>query len=792
MIKSNKLKNDSCGYKLQLADITTSKTYSYKKSYRYIWSKAFREDLDVQDFDNLLEEVEFINLKQKEEISNIMKSSYSRIQRCLNVLGMKRIGGYTKTTETFANKDVKISVDAIYTYKDMIYGLIAKDKYRDRYKKKTFENIGLSKVTYEGYLACTYLTPMLDGIIYVDMHPFFEKKVDDTDEFIYAHFSFYEAGKNEGLLPIEEVLTDCEKKDNCFLCQYNIFCKDSVVKEQIPCVIPEENTIKTKIILTPSQKEFVNTLSGIIRVNAVAGSGKTSAVALRIVNLLKNGYAPEDILCISFTNNAVSEMKEKISKYTNDEIAERCNISTFHGFCQKVLDRHYKDFGYNCPPLIASKVDKIRILNNVLDGLPKVPGFRYEDPALNMKNAKGALFQAYDLVDEFLKKGYIKKHELELDIFSVVTEMQNEMLKRNLIDLNSLISQINYLDLKDYQYSHIILDEGQDTSEIQFEILKKIASNPKTISLAVVGDELQNIFEWLYLSKDNLTNLPSKFGSVKTINFVENFRTTSEIASFANKLIQKIRPNGKLIVASKTGVMPQILKIDDYSEINEIIRMHNSCEAGTIGILARNKSLSSLLSVQFNSGAKYLFKQDIVHSVTKLAKYILDGSNPECVLEYLKYTDAVKDPTDLETLNCLYREKVKEIENLRKAFLCYSNSKALFLYLIAHMKDDDGVLSNINFDKFKNLKNIYQFLNERELFDDDSTFITKNSSNITFSTVHSSKGSEFSTVILLLDKFKIETEEDKRLLYVAITRAKENLYIVYKDQNPRIIDFLAG
>lgn len=791
MIKSNKLRWDSCGYKMQLSDITTTRTFSYMKSYKYMWSKLFRENLDESEIDKLLEEVEFINNKQKEEISALMTVTYSRIRRVFNILNLERVEGYTKVIENICGKEILISVDGIYRCHDKLYGVIAKDKYKDRYKKKSPNNMGWSKTTYEGILTCQYINPALDGIIYADLHPFFKMTTEDTDEFIQAHLSFYDPNKSDTLKPLDELINNCEKAENCFLCKYKIFCEKQPVKESIPCTAPKIPSSSNPITLTQSQDDFVNTLSGVIKVNAVAGSGKTSAVALRIVNLLKNGYSPQDILCISFTNNAVSEMKEKIAKYTNDEIAEKCNVYTFHGFCQKVLEKHYMDFGYSAPPSIASKVEKVKILNDVLDRLPKIPGLYYENPALNMKKAKGSLFQAYDLVDEYLKKGYISKRDMELDVFSIVSEMEKEMLENNLIDLNSLISHINYLDLNDFQFSHIILDEAQDTSEVQFDILKKIASKPRTISLAVVGDELQNIFQWLYLSKDNLANLSSKFNSVKVINFSENFRTTEEIASYANKLIENMSPTSSKIIANKQGVMPQFMKINDYSEINDIIRMHNSFEYGTIGILARNKSLSSLLSIQYNSGAKYLFKQDIVHSVTKLAKYLLDGSNPEVIFEYLKYTNQDFDDSDLEGLSNLYKTKKDEIDSLKKVFLSYSSHKDLFLYLIAHMRDDDNVLSNINFSKFKTLNNIYDYLIHSELFDDDTTYTTQNDSNVIFSTVHSSKGSEYETVILLLDKFKIETEEDKRLLYVAVTRAKENLYFVYKEPNEKIIRLLS-
>lgn len=782
MIKSNKLRKDSCGYMAQLCDISTTKGSYSSISIRYAWSKIFRENLEITNAKDLIEEIEFVNNKQREEISDRIIKTLTRIRSSIDLIGLERISGYTKVIENFNGKEILISVDALYKYENKVYGVIAKDKYRDRIKKKTFSNIGTSKKTYEGLLACEYIFPSLNGIIYIDLHPFFELK-DDTDEsFINAHFSFYDHCKsNDKLEPIDIKLQDSSKKDNCFICKYKIFCAEQKFREQIPLTVAlEENSIKN-FTLTNSQKDFSEILAGVIKVNAVAGSGKTTSIAMRIINIVKANYLPEDILCISFTNNAATEMKEKIAKLANADISERCNIYTFHGFCQKILEDNYKKFGYTHIPTVATKVDKIKILNDILDKMPKINGLRYEDPLLNMKNAKGSLFQIYDLVDEYLKRGFLENKEIELDVYGVLMEMEKEMIAKNLIDLNSLISWINKLDLSPYQFSHIIIDEGQDTSNIQFEIVTKISRN--AISLAVAGDPMQSIFGWLYLDVDNLINFNKNFHSVKEINFSENFRTTKEIADFANKLIT----GGPKIQAFKNGPAPKILKIEDYNEINDIIRLHNSFKYGTIGILARYKKQSEMLNIQYNSGAKYLFKQDIVLSVKKLAEYILNGTNSECILEFLKYTNSISDDLSLEDLKNKYQEKVIEIKDLEKTFEYYGSKKQFFLYLLGHFKDEDGILSNIDFNKFNDLADIYHYLKESIMFDDDTTFVTKNESNILFTTVHASKGSEFDTVILLLDSFDISNDESIRLLYTAVTRAKENLYLVYKDNADKII-----
>lgn len=657
------------------------------------------------------------------------------------------------------------------------------------------------------------------------------------------------------------------ENENCENCTYQSICvlesKSQIELEEI-----KETKIKANnnFNLTKAQSKAINFNNGIARINAGAGSGKTTIVSLRVVELIKKGVKPEDILLITFTNKGALEMKEKISYWlkkkdlTNVNIDE-LDIMTFNAWGGEVLDRYYNILGYTDKPKLAYQVDVYDIVIELLEKNHDYTfkAFDCSNPLMNYFYSKGIviriieLFQyikAYYIQDfetlinsSLVKKNYYMNNkktnslylpkELEEDlkfIYSLYRDFNAELKKRNLIEyqdqINSVLELIdsNTEAIKKLQYEHIIIDEFQDSDFQQLKIAQFLSKRDKFKSLMVVGDDSQSIYGFRNTSQEIILNFHKYFDNVVDINIIENFRSTKPILDLANKVndlnINKIEK--ELISGNnKKGKEPLLLKFaNKHDEVNYISEegilkdIDNGINPENIAFLARTQSeLNNMYTklMELNIPAKIDMNVPLIdnmhfHLLVDLADYINNNSivteHNEGLLKFLYIYQKDFKNLSIEAMHEFLKQSINLIEleildggfsPIRKDGKLVGRPKDrentrkynLFFHM-ASLIDDEQIkvlLKEIKEDKPKYFKDLSSYLKKVILYKDIQSIEIeeKQYKAVTLSTIHSSKGREWDKVYVSLSKFKndkdIDIEEERRLIFVGLTRAKKELVI---------------
>lgn len=332
---------------------------------------------------------------------------------------------------------------------------------------------------------------------------------------INHHFTLGEeaalAKELSGQKPDVALCTDDERE--CYDCIYKDLCHTEFVKRSLE----EKPTVEEKpldsIHMTPSQRRFVEFESGECRVNAVAGSGKTTIVTLRTLRLIEEGCKPEQILMITFTDKACGEMKSRLHRYACGSTLKDLNIETdkivvrtFNSFGQELLDTHYAKLGFTEAPQLVDEILKKDIIVNLLDSHRTLP-IDYRNPFLDLPNACGAVVQIGRIIDS-LKANHVET----VDQVEKMVTMDMKPRAKELLEIyeayNAKLVELNKIDyedqlrlilklkafgvFEDLPYHHIVVDEFQDSNGNQISLILEMAKAAKELeSIVVVGDELQ-------------------------------------------------------------------------------------------------------------------------------------------------------------------------------------------------------------------------------------------------------------------------------------------------------------
>ena len=306
--------------------------------------------------------------------------------------------------------------------------------------------------------------------------------------------------------------------------------------------------------LNPSQLEAVTSMEGYIRVIAGAGSGKTRALTHRFAFLVNEvGILPGNILCVTFTNKAANEMRQRIHNLTGDN--DTGYISTFHGFCVNVLQDCVNVLqedsfavGYPKSFLVLDNSD----INDMLSLIYEERGLTLRDMTFRDARNKIEMEKLYhkpeyyhDLIDlslEQLHQKYLDAAEIMDIIFYGYLYQEKKCFG---LDYNDLIKLVLYIfsknkDIKlkwQQRLEYIMVDEFQDIDSLQYELMKVLCGYHH--NLFVVGDPDQIIYTWRGANIKYILNFDKEFPDVKTIMMMENYRSTPQIISVANSLIDK-------------------------------------------------------------------------------------------------------------------------------------------------------------------------------------------------------------------------------------------------------------
>ncbi|MBQ6135010.1 MAG: UvrD-helicase domain-containing protein [Bacilli bacterium] len=590
--------------------------------------------------------------------------------------------------------------------------------------------------------------------------------------------------------------------------------------------------------LNDRQKEAVLYNEGPLLIIAGAGAGKTKTLTMKIAYLLEEKKVkPYHILAITFTNKAAKEMKDRIYAQIGTE-AKKLTISTFHSFGLKLLRENYQRLGYEKNLVIMDSDDSLTVVKKIIKDMgydPKIynpKAIRNKISSCKNEMISPAMYERYAISDyeKVIQKVY-EKYEDKL-------KRNNSVDFDDLLLLPIKLFQ-NYKDvLEDYQdlYQYILIDEYQDTNEAQYTLTKLLSEKSRNITC--VGDDSQSIYSFRGANYKNILNFEKDYKDAKVVLLEQNYRSTGTILKAANAVIKnnKQRKDKNLWTAKEEGEKIKYYRAYDEKDetsyvvekIKELISKGENYQ--DIAVLYRTNAQSRVIE-------EALLKENLPYKVIG-SIYFYSRKEIKDLIAYLRLIHNSKDNVSLlRVINTPKRGiGLKTIENLTEIadqegismYEAISSGKELeFKNLIEKLKeikeeltltelidkvlDASGMRQELeseksleaevrleNLEEFKSitksfeeqegLVSLEEFLLEISLISDVEEY-REDPNRISLMTVHSVKGLEFNHVFVIGLEEGIfphmnslmessDVEEERRLMYVAITRAKDDLYLV--------------
>ena len=590
--------------------------------------------------------------------------------------------------------------------------------------------------------------------------------------------------------------------------------------------------------LNEQQTEAVTTVNGPLLVLAGAGSGKTRVLTTRVAYLLEEvGIAPEQILAITFTNKAAKEMKERIIQMLGP-IGYQIQISTFHSFGLLILRENYEKLNYAKNFTILDSDDTLTVIKKIMKDMGLDPK-EYNPRAIKnrISGAKNELLSPMEY-ERFAQTDFEEKVVKIYEKYEQKLKQNDSVDFDDLLMLPIQLFQKFPEILKSYQerFQYILVDEYQDTNEAQYILIKMISAKYRNI--CVVGDNDQSIYSFRGANYRNILNFEKDYKNPKVIMLEENYRSTKTILNAANDVIQnnKQRKDKNLWTNNEDGVKIRYHRaLDEKDEANYVMKeivhlIENHIKPEDIAILYRTNAQSRNME-------DVLLRENIPYKVVG-SFYFYNRKEIKDLISYMKLIYNQHD--DVSLLRIINSPKrgigAKTIENLtekaneqgKSIFEVIDSGKELaFKHMIedliireqnlsltelveeilikSGMKQElvneksmeaDIRLENLeefktitkSFEENNGIVSLEEFLMEISLVSDVEEH-KNNNHVVTLMTVHSAKGLEFDYVFLIGMEEGIfphnnsfmnpeDLEEERRLCYVAITRAKKSLWLV--------------
>ncbi len=586
--------------------------------------------------------------------------------------------------------------------------------------------------------------------------------------------------------------------------------------------------------LNKQQKEAVLENDSNLLIIAGAGSGKTKTITHKIAYILENNYAkPYEIMALTFTNKAANEMKERIEKMVKSQVKDMF-IGTFHAIALKIL--RYEGFN----PTIYDTKDQEVLIKEILKNL-NIDKKKYPPGMILSKISKYKLnLKKYDEIDtstpfeDMIRKIY-KIYEEKL-IEANAMDFDNIILKA--IELLSENEQIKTKYANRFKY--IFIDEYQDTNYPQYIFIKLLYNGSNKI--CAVGDEDQSIYGFRGADVANIMNFNHEYDNCRIVKLEKNYRSGQNILDTANMVISKNSfRNKKELYSEYAGGSVNILSFptdsdEAYFVAKKIKDLSLEEKLSDIAVLYRTNFQSRIIE-------DALMRHSIPYKIVGSKKFF-DRKEIKDTLAYMKLLNNKND--DVSFLRAMESHPIgvgkKLIEKIQKRASDYNLSyfdsvnslleeNNLTKRQLGALKNFISIFQNIDtennvqelidelieksgykkyleelkeygrIDNIMELKNaaksstLCEFLESISLFD-YSNEIEDRQEMVNLMTIHASKGLEFNSVFIVgleeglfpnanLKETELEMEEERRLFYVAITRAKENLYITYANSRRR-------
>lgn len=596
--------------------------------------------------------------------------------------------------------------------------------------------------------------------------------------------------------------------------------------------------------LNKFQNEAVNTLNGPLLIIAGAGAGKTKTITHRILNLIKNGTRPSEILAITFTNKAAKEMRERVfhliegDKTLNAPISftERPFVSTFHALGVHIIKENSALLGIPRHFTIYDRGDSKRAVKDALEEL----GFdtkQYEPGTIlnSISREKG----------DAITLAKYKTHQKDFyhKMIAQVWEKYEETLaKEKSLDFDDLLLKTTSL-LKTYpevrkRYSniwkYIHIDEYQDTNKVQYEIASLLAE--KNRNICVVGDIDQNIYSWRGADIANMLNFEKEYPEAKIITLEENYRSTQTILTAANNVIKKnvMRPEKNLFTKNVEGEKIELLISYTEQEEARMIAdeakelINDGSNPREIAVLYRANFQSRALEEAFlNKNIPYqvlgvkFFERKEVKDVLSFIKASLNRESTNDLVRVVNVPPRGIGKTTImkvvigqeNTLGPALRNKVALFLNLLERIknIALTESPSTLIKYIIRESGMENIYRNGNSEEQEKLENLRELVTVASQYDalppgeaiekllenaalaTDQDELEKDNNAVKLMTVHASKGLEFDYVFIAgleedlfphqrMNEEKVspsQAEEERRLFYVAITRARKKVFLSY-------------
>lgn len=628
--------------------------------------------------------------------------------------------------------------------------------------------------------------------------------------------------------------------------------------------------------LNERQREAVSTVDGSMLVLAGPGSGKTRALTHRVAHLIASGIPPEAILALTFTNKAAGEMRTRVAAllYGNgrddtvgntDEPASNAGlvpsnhvrqippkarrfikrsdpsaspfIGTFHGFTASVLRREAARIGYRPGFTIYDEDDSLSLIREVMRELGVDPK-RF--PAPMIRSILSGL--KADLVSWDEYEGALSREPFEKTVAALYRTYQERLRMANALDFDDLIFYAVRLFRRDpkalarwqERFHYILIDEYQDTSASQYELIRLLASRHRNVF--AIGDDGQAIYGWRRADYRNILNFERDWPEAKIILLEENYRSTPEILDAANRLISKNEAQKPKVLWTKNdaGRQPTVIAHEDERAEAEFI-------AGEIASLSRQDDMAwHDIAILYRTNAQSRAIEEAM--IERGIPYVIVGGirfferrEIKDLLAYLRYLENPEDALALKRiinvpargigpktflawlsgksagLPARDREKISRFETLTERLRKEMSGSTLaeFLRRLLKLIEYEEYLAEVTREGDARIENVRELVSVARKYDalpipeavtrllEDAALLSaedevwERDDRVRLTTIHAAKGLEFPAVFLAgleegilphaksIAAGKAELEEERRLCYVGMTRAKRRLYLTW-------------
>ena len=597
--------------------------------------------------------------------------------------------------------------------------------------------------------------------------------------------------------------------------------------------------------LTLSQEKAVKEIDNNLQIIACAGSGKTEVITRRIVNILTNNRAlPKDIVAFTFTEKAAASMKKRIinalteENYINISEMDDMYIGTIHGYCFSILKKY------------SEKYQDFRILDSVKNYLYIKKNFEFlKARSLGLKNTDMDIKLFLDCISK-LVDDYENKHNWSLEVNDIFDTYTESLYKDKYLDFATLILEAlkemkDNLEISKYldDIKYLIVDEYQDVDDLQEKIIKVFYDH--NTNICVVGDDDQTIYQFRGSNADNMISFSERYKNVVQVRLEENFRSTTNIVKLADAIIKTNTNRLSKTMFSSNDIFSLMegrifdSKNEEYDElIEKIERLHKSgTPYNEMAILIRkNKYINEIVeklsrhNIPYETdSADYFFKGLYFNKFCQTLNILTD-------LDKTKLYDCWSDLIPNQDLNkgYIYLRRVsrnggnRNVIKLTDIMTEFLESINFFNEDIEQRKIDLESFNQIlnDFDEiYKDnqlsfrISNLLRFLEESALEQYKYHKFNNNldDEGINIMSIHKSKGLEFHTVFILgmekgefpstynggrkyynllgeyfkknAKKYESNIEDERKLFYVALTRAKNNLFIYSQISKKDVSEF---